>query len=145
VNTNTLTTKSGRYAARLSEDAAAVAKYSHFESIADPKVHAFLNRMNEDPRFNRKALAEELQVTRQTLHSWVRKVRGNKPILPRGRRPLYGGGPFITVRVCVPVGVAQTLIARHTRADEPRSTSLNVAILREMERRAAALEAAKAD
>jgi transposase-like protein len=140
-----MTTRTGRYAALLDEDAHAATNYSHGDRIFDPKVRVFLARMSEDTRFNRMGLAKELQVTRQTVHSWIRKVRENQPISPRGRRPLYDGAPCITVRIAVPLPVAAMLIARHTRADEPRSTSLHAAIRREMEKRVAALEAAKAE
>jgi transposase-like protein len=133
-----MTTKSGKYAAMLHEDADAAANYSHIDRITDPKVREFLQRMCESPRFNRKALAAELQVSRQTLHSWIRNVRGNTPIRPRGRRPLYDGEPCVTVRIEVPLPVATMLIARYTVG--MKKPTVGVAIVREMEARLNAQE-----
>jgi hypothetical protein len=136
-----MTTRNGKYAAMLHEDATAAADYSHGAKIANPKVHAFLVRMRENARFNRKSLAEELQVTRQTVHGWVRKVRANQPINPRGRRPLYDGAPTVAIRIEVPLPVAAMLIARYTVG--MKRPSVGAAVTRELEARLNAQESGR--
>lgn len=81
-----------------------------WRSPQNTKYLKFLARYAEDPYFDRTELADDLHVTRQTIHSWLRLTNSGKPYRPRGRAPRYPEQRTVRIAVTIPEFVAKSLL-----------------------------------
>lgn len=80
-----------------------------YGSRAEPMVKQLIDRLIADPHAERKEIAAELGITRQTLYNWLHRIKANKPVRGRGRRRKYGDQSSVPLSIRIPVTLASKL------------------------------------
>lgn len=80
-----------------------------YAASKNPKFMLFVQLLEANPQASWIELAQQLEVTRQTIHQWLRRIRDNQPVRPRGRRRKYERVPTVGLTVRVPGDLATLL------------------------------------